>query len=54
MDLSRIALFFIGVVGLLFFWIHHDSSVVLPLEYFEMMRLCLDYLLDIAMTWIIG
>ena len=36
MDLSRIALFFIGVVGLLFFWIHHDSSVVLPLEYFDM------------------
>ena len=36
------------------FRIHHDSSVVLPLEYFEMRRLCLDYLLDIAMTWIIG
>ena len=33
--------------------VHHDSSVVLPLEYFDMMILCLDYLLDIAMTWII-
>ena len=52
MDLSRIALFLIGVVVLLC-QIHHDSSVVLPLEYFEMMILCLDYLLDIAMTWII-
>ena len=42
----------IGVVGLLF-QIHHESSVMLSSEYFEMMILCLDYLLDIAMTWII-
>ena len=26
---------------------------MLPLECFEMIRLCLDYLLDIVMTWII-
>ena len=42
----------IGVVGLLF-RIHLDSSVMLSSEYFEMIILCLDYLLDIAMTWLI-